>query len=138
MADPLSITASCVGIMSGIAAVTARIVQFVGDVREARKDMDGVRRELGSLQLSLSALSDEDNRFGFDNQPALKENLFGVVVNCGDIVEDIRKLLEDMDKGTAMKKVKWATIGKGNMAKLKLSLEAHKMALDIALDLIAM
>jgi hypothetical protein len=136
--DPLSITASCVGIISGIADVTTSIVTFVGDVREARKDMDGIRRELGSLQLSLSALCDEDKRFGFDNQPALKENLFGVVINCGAIVDEIGKLLDDMDQGSTMKKMKWATTGKRNMAKLKLNLEAHKVALDIALDLIAM
>jgi hypothetical protein len=136
--DPVSISASCVGIISGIVAVTASIVTFVGDVREARKDMDGVRRELGSLQLSLSALSDEDKRFGFDKQPALKENLFGVVHNCGTIVDDIGKLLHAMDTGGTLKKMKWATTGKVSIAKLKLSLEAHKSALDIALDLIAM
>jgi hypothetical protein len=136
--DPLSITAGCIGIISGITAVTARIVTFVSDVREARKDMDGVRRELGSLQLSLSALSDEDKRFGFHQHPALKENLFGIVTNCGAIVDDIAKLLDEMETGSVLKKVKWATTGKGNMAELKRSLEAHKSAWDIALDLIAM
>lgn len=105
--------------------------------------MDAVRRELGSLQLSLSALSDEDARFGFDRTPLLKENLVGVLSNCGGIVNEISKVLEGMEgdadgKLGMGKKLKWATTGKGEMTKLRMGLEAHKSALDIALDLIAM
>lgn len=141
--DPVSIAASCVGIAAGIATLIERLTVFVSSVREARKDLDAVRRELGSLQLSLSALSDEDTIFGFDRTPLLKENLLGVLGNCGGIVGEISKLLEGMEgdgdgKMAMGKKLKWATTGKGEMRKLRIGLEAHKSALDIALDLIAM
>ena len=95
--DPISITASCIGITAGIATLAERITAFVSSVREARKDLDAVRRELGSLQLSLSALSDEDGRFGFDRTPMLKENLLGVLGNCGGIVGEIGLLLNGLE-----------------------------------------
>lgn len=95
--DPLSIAASCIGITAGIVALTDCIASFVSSVREARKDLDAVRRELSSLQLSLAALSDEDERFGFDSTPQLKENLLGVLGNCGSIVREIGAVLGGME-----------------------------------------
>jgi hypothetical protein len=61
-----------------------------------------------------------------------------IVANCGDVVDQIRKLLEKFDGGGLRKGLKWALAGRDDMDKLRVSLEPHKSALGLALELIAM
>lgn len=134
MAEPISIIASCVGIASGITSLLRSITTFIGDVRDARKDLRAVKRELESLQGSLAAFSDKDQFLQLENMKHLKDNVLGVVENCGKVVGEMRRLVLDMSRGS----IRWATSGKSSMAKLQTSLEAHKSALEIALELITM
>lgn len=84
--DPLSIATGFVSLTSNVTSLLLKITLFVSEVRNARKDMDAVVRELISLQLlSLNNLSDDDQRRGVAYPDAIKKQLKQIIVNC-DIV----------------------------------------------------
>ncbi len=103
---------SCVGIASGIASLAARIGVFIGDVFDARKDLDNVRRELSSLELSLSMLSNEQCNVCFQSSPSLKKTISKVLSNLGDNIVEIEKTLGEMGEVKSTKRIKWVTTGK--------------------------
>jgi Fungal N-terminal domain of STAND proteins len=129
MADPVSLVASCLGIACGITKLMESINSFVSDVREARRDMSDVQKELEVVRAILLDLRDKGQDLGFDQVHSLKIHVFEVVSNCGNVVTEMKKLLRTMRNGS----MRWATSGKRQMVKLKLNLEAHKSTLSIAL-----
>ena len=136
--DPISISASAAALLSTIFQVSISISGFVRDVRDARKDMDQVSRELSSLTTSLSSLRDDSADPNLSLPPSLEQNLLAVVQNCSDIVRDIEALLSKVAGGGTLKSIYWTMFGRADMEKLRSNLEAHKSAFNIALDLLAM
>jgi hypothetical protein len=65
-------------------------------------------------------------------------SLSSVVHNNTGVVAEIEQTLQKHESTRLSKAVQWATSGKGDMAKLRLSLEAHKSAFEIALDMVAL
>jgi hypothetical protein len=129
MADPVSLVAGCSGIAYGITKLMESIKSFVSNVREARRDMSDVQKELEAIRAILLDLRDKGQDLGFEKVHSLKIHVFGVVSNCGHVVTEMKKLLRTMRDGS----MRWVTSGKKQMAKLKLNLEAHKSTLNIAL-----
>lgn len=101
-------------------------------VRSARKDLDTISRELISLQTILQLIAD-DVSGDSDLPETLQKQISGIVSNCTQVLEEIRLTLEK--NGTA---ALWAIRGSSDVTKLRLSLEAHKSALEIALDMVQM
>jgi hypothetical protein len=58
----LAITIACASLISGIVTLSQQIATFVSSVRNARKDMDAVSRELSFLKLSLEALGGNSSK----------------------------------------------------------------------------
>ncbi|PMD29641.1 hypothetical protein L207DRAFT_593211 [Hyaloscypha variabilis F] len=112
--DPLSITTACVGLVGSVTKISIQISDFVRKAREARGDLDRVSRELVSLKTVLEILS-EDAGTGKGFPDSLKHAGGGITPA-----------------------VKWTLFGRDDMDKLRSSLEAHKSALDIALDMVAL
>jgi hypothetical protein len=81
----LAITVGCASLISGIVTLSQQITTFVSSVRNARKDMDAVSRELASLKLSLEALGDDSSKINFPE--SLQQNLVGVLQNCDDVTK---------------------------------------------------
>ena len=133
--DPLSIAGGCVGLVASIAQLSVVINGFVRGVRDARGDLDAVNRELLSLKTVLELLADDVSATSKAPLPdTLQRQISGIVTNCGGVVADIEETLQKYDG----KSVLWTISGKGDMAKLRSALEAHKSALDIALDMVNM
>ena len=61
-------------------------------------------------------------------------NLLDVLENCQLIAESMRELLLKYAKDSLKRKMHWALSGRDQMNQLRASLEAHKGAIDIALD----
>jgi hypothetical protein len=59
--DPISFTATCIGLASTITRTSLIVIGFVKDVRAARSDLDAVSRELLSLKTVLELLVDDIN-----------------------------------------------------------------------------
>jgi hypothetical protein len=137
--DPLSITTACVGLVTTISKVSITVNGFVREVRDARGDLDAVSRELLSLKTVLELLSDdaEGSKGGGFPQSLIKQ-ISGILKNCHGVLEQIESSLRKHSGGGVKKGVKWSLSGRDDMNKLRSSLEAHKSALDIALDMVAL
>ena len=137
--DPLSITATCVGLASTITRTSLVVISFVKDVRSARSDLDVISRELSSIKTILELLAEDFNDSSTHSIPqTLQKQITGIVTNCTGVVVDIEKTLVKHGGGRMNKAAKWVASGKNDVAKLQLSLEAHKSALEIALDMMAL
>jgi hypothetical protein len=53
-------------------------------------------------------------------------------------VVDIEQTLKKHEGGKVIKAAKWVASGKSDVSRLQLSLEAHKSALEIALDMVTL
>lgn len=137
--DSISITATCIGLASTITRTSLVVIGFVKDVRAARSDLDAVSRELTSLKTILELLADDVNDSTTQLVPqTLQKQIAGIVTNCTSVVVDIEQTLEKHEGGKLNKAAKWVASGKRDVAKLQLSLEAHKSALEIALDMVTL
>jgi hypothetical protein len=137
--DPLSITATCVGLASTITRTSLVVISFVKDVRSAMSDLDVISRELSSLKIILELLAEDVNDSTTLSIPqTLQKQITGIITNCTGVVVDIEKTLVKHGGGRMNKAAKWVASGKSDVAKLQLSLEAHKSALEIALDMVTL
>jgi hypothetical protein len=137
--DPLSITVSCVGLIASVTKVSIKIHGFVREVRDARGDLDSVTRELASLKTVLEILSeDSTNSTGGAFPSSLVKQILGILTNCGGVLQHIETSLDKYSRGGVKKGVEWSLAGREDMDKLRSSLEAHKSALDIALDMVVL
>lgn len=137
--DPISFTATCIGLASTITRTSLIVIGFVKDVRAARSDLDAVSRELLSLKTVLELLADDVNDSNTKPIPQmLQKQITGIVTNCTGVVVDIEQTLKKHEGGKLNKAAKWVASGKSDVAKLQLSLEAHKSALEIALDMVTL
>jgi hypothetical protein len=134
--DPLSITVSCVTLISTIGKVSIQINGFVRSVRDARQDLDAVSRELHSLQTILEILSDDgdDQKSHGALPPNLVVQISGILLNCGGVLTQIQVAMEKYGGGGVRKGIKWSVSGREDMDKLRSSLEAHKSALGLTVD----
>jgi hypothetical protein len=131
--DPISITSGCVGLLTGVAHLTSQITSFVSSVRDARKDMAAVSGELVSLSLCLETLRDDSMKIKYPE--AFNENLLTVLKNCDTVTTEMTTLLGKLSSANLMRKIQWSAMGRDDMNKLRSSLESHKSALEIGLDM---
>ena len=132
----LAITVACSSLTSSIITLSKQIVTFVSDFRDARKDMDAVSRELSSLSLCIQGLRDDSSKIQLPE--SLQQNLVGVLRNCDDVTKEMRELLQKLSSENFRRRIQWSIIARDEMNKLRSRLEAHKSAIDIALDMISM
>jgi hypothetical protein len=135
--DPLTISAICISLIVTVSKTAIVVTGFVQDVRGARSDLDAVSRELLSLRTVLELLADDvaDPRKFPDS---LKKQITGIVTKCEGVVVQIEQTLAKHGGSRLSKAAQWVMSGKEDMAKLRSSLEAHKSALEIALDMVAL
>ncbi|KAJ2906275.1 uncharacterized protein MKZ38_002354 [Zalerion maritima] len=134
--DPFSIATGCVGLASAVTKVSIVLGTFVRDVRESRSDVDSVARELLSLKTVLELLADDVGRLNVP--PNLAEQISGVICHCTDVIRDLERCIERYNETKVKGKLTWATTGKGDMARLRSALEAHKSTLGISLDMLSL
>jgi hypothetical protein len=135
--DPLSIAASCMSLLEIITKTSGFVASFVRDVRDARSDLDAVSRELLSLKTVLEMLADDAESYQEGSFPlSLARQVAGIISNCTKVVEEVDQCLRSHQGSKISKKTRWALVGQNDMKKLRSSLEAHKSALDIALDML--
>ena len=137
--DPLSITVGCVSLVGTIGQLSGQISSFVRDIRSARTELDAISRELLSLKTLLELLQeDADDKSDVSLPDTLKKQITGIIVNCNIVATEIQKVLSNHAGSKIDKAAKWAFNGKEDVNKLRLSLEAHKSALEIALEMVAL
>lgn len=136
MADPFSIAAGVVGLVASIGKSILVINQFRQDVSEARRDLLRVAGELTSLRTTIEGLQEDFVNDDVDVPSSLQENVVSIVTSCSRTVNDMEKLLLRLLDGKFRHKIEWAISGKPDMDKLRSNLEAHKISLNIAIDML--
>jgi hypothetical protein len=136
--DPLSITGTCIGLAATIGKTSYNVATFVRQVRDARSDMDLISRELVSLKTALEMLAEDTNKPGAVIPGSLETQVQSVVGNCSVVVTQLDEALKKYEGEKTRTKVKWTWKGKDEMEKYRITLAAHKGALDLAIDLTAL
>ncbi|RSL73890.1 hypothetical protein CEP54_000293 [Fusarium duplospermum] len=133
--DPLSIAASCAGLISAIGALSLSIHGFVRTCREARKDLDKVSRELQSLQLVLGLIEDDATNEEKPFPPVIRQHVSRIISNCNSVILEIEACIAQYGQKQLKARVTWAIGGQSDVEKLRTNLEAHKSSLELALDM---
>ncbi|KAJ4116127.1 hypothetical protein NW768_011099 [Fusarium equiseti] len=134
--DPLSITTACIGLLGTVTKTTLAVTNFTRECREARSDLTSINGELSQLQLVLELLRDDTAVSDETNLPeSLQEQILSIIDNCSAVVSKINIVL-DKHSGKAGV-LKWATFGKNEVVGLRMSLEAHRGSLNLALELVS-
>jgi hypothetical protein len=136
--DPLSITATSIGLAATIGKTSYQVASFVRSVRDARADMDAISRELVSLKIALEMLADDTNAPGVMIPESLEKQVQSIMTNCSDVVFQLNGALEKYEGERAITKVKWTWKGRDEMDKYRITLAAHKGALNLAIELTAL
>jgi hypothetical protein len=135
--DPLSLTVACVSLTASISRTSIAVTNFVHSIRSARSDLDGVSRELASLKTLLELIT-EDAKDVETFPDTLRRHIFDILANCELVLVEVQRLVVKYDKQSAISSSKWAWTGSEEVARLQLSLEAHKSALEIALEMVTL
>ena len=153
MADPVSL-------VLGVAALTIQVVQtskalleLVADIRDAPANIRAITKEVYafySVVLSLSsALKDQDVQNTISGNKTLMETVESMTKsmnNCHTILVQLSVKLERLrysclgsrEVRPSFVGVKWSLFSKNEISKLQQTLEAEKLSLSVALNVITM
>jgi Fungal N-terminal domain of STAND proteins len=134
--DPFSISAACVGVIASVTKLSTQISILVMNVRDARRDLDAVSRELSSLSLCLEALRVDTTTIQYPE--GIRQTLLVVLKNCDDVTKEMEALLKKASSQHMGRQIQWAMTTRDEMNKLRLNLEAYKSSIEIALELVSM
>jgi hypothetical protein len=136
---PITVTAECMTLIGTINKLSITITGLVKSVRAAKCDLDSITKELLSLKIVLELLADDaSNTNPLNLLDLLQKQISGIVSNCSCVLADIELTLEKHENLGATQGASWSTSGSEDIQKLCLSLEAHKSALNIALDMVTL
>ncbi|PNP78151.1 hypothetical protein FNYG_08468 [Fusarium nygamai] len=137
--DPLSIATGCATLISTIGSLSLSINTFVRTCREARSDLDRVARELLSLQTVLELIQEDVTDESKAFPTTLERHVSGIITNCNTVVVELQECITKYSGDSRLKsKAGWAINGQGDVARLRSNLEAHKAALDLAVDMLSL
>lgn len=132
--DPFSITTGCVGLIGALLTTGLAISNFIQDFRETAEDFVIITRELSELRTLASAIQRDCK----DSIPEeFRPQIVGILKNCDGVVLDIQALLDKHKAEGTKGAAKWALVGKKEVAKLQVSLEAHRNTLSLTLGVIS-
>ncbi|KAK3370809.1 hypothetical protein B0T24DRAFT_300321 [Lasiosphaeria ovina] len=134
--DPISISASCLGLVATITKVSIFIASFVKDARQTRRELAGVSRELTSLKTILELLVEYDETPTVVLPESMTKHFSKIVTNCDVVVLDIEKCLAKYKRDSLLRSISWVASGQNDVAKLLRELESHKSALDLGLNMV--
>jgi hypothetical protein len=136
--EPLSITVACTTLLSNVGKLSMEIYSFVSKVRDAHRDLDAVLKELSSLGLCLETLRNDGMVTSHRTPQPLEQRVLLVLVNAGEVIKDMREMLDNLSSDRFGNKMRWAFYGQNDMNKLRNRLESHKASLEIALALLSL
>lgn len=130
--DPFSVTTGCIGLLAAVTQLSVQITTFVSSVKHAHRDMDAVLRELTSLSLCLKMLRDNSRNITYPD--GFRDNLTGVLGDCNSVTNEMKATLRKLSSAN-LGRLQWTFKEKGEMDRLRSSLESHKSTLEIALEM---
>lgn len=131
-----SINTGCFAATNAITKTAPALRSFIREVREARAELDAVLAEIQSLEGVLELLNDDAAAFPWD----LAQRTPPLLQHCTSIVQQIEGYMHvcnGLGLSKRDKKYRWMAI-KGDMEKLRSTLEGYKSTLAVVTDLVAM
>jgi len=135
--DPLSITTACVSLLGAVGGTSVKIITFIRGCRNAQADLACILEELSQLQLVIELLRDDADLLN-DNQTlpeSLRNRVSALLANCLIILDNIDTVLNKCTGKAGA--AKWVMFGKDDIVVLRTSLETHRGALGLMLDLLS-
>ena len=134
MMDPLSISAAVVSLVVTAARVAREAEQFRSQVREARREMDSVARELLSVKSALSMLADDLK----SPSVIVPVTLQDIIDECETVINTLDQTLKKYNQERLSARVRYVWTGRDTMNSYKSTLAAHRGALDLAIDIMTL
>lgn len=131
-----SISTACFATNNAISKTSPTLRSFIREVREARAELDAVLAELHSLDGVLDILKDDASSF----PEALAKRTPPLLEHCTSIVHQIEGYMHvcnGLGLSARDKKYRWMAI-RGDMEKLRLTLEGYKSTLAVVTDLVGL
>jgi hypothetical protein len=135
MADPFSITAGVIGLLSSLATLSTQINDFRRDFKGASLEVSQLAQEVDDLAQILQRL--DEAQVSRSLPMNLAKNLGNVLGNLNRYVIQIELHLKRVS-GKKMKAAYWAFTGKKEYLQLCRGLESYKSTLNIILTLSTM
>lgn len=129
--DPFSIAGTSIALAGTITTLTTSLIAFIRDVRDARGDVEEISLELHSLKMILELLANDST---VPLPLIIETQLDSVLSNCTRLVADISQCIQQHQGSRLQKGLRWVAIGRGDMANLRSTLEAHKTTLNLLLE----
>ncbi|POS73653.1 hypothetical protein DHEL01_v207951 [Diaporthe helianthi] len=134
--DYMSISTACFATNNAISKTSPTLRGFIREVREARAELDAVLAELHSLDGVVDILKDDASSF----PEALARRTPPLLEHCTSIVHQIDgyvHVCNGLGLTAKDKKYRWMAI-RGDMEKLRLTLEGYKSTLAVVTDLVGL
>ncbi|KAF4495867.1 hypothetical protein FAGAP_8000 [Fusarium agapanthi] len=108
----------------------------LGDSWQCENHANSFTHLLGYLlELIQEDVTDESKIF----PTTLERQVSGIIINCNSVVVELQEYMTKYGGDSRLKyKAGWAINGQGEVAKLRSNLEAHKAALELALDMLSL
>lgn len=130
--EAIGAAASVFAIVEIVSRVSVSAASFMRDIKDARRDMIQVRKDMSSLWTVLRMVAEDldhrdHSRAG--DMPHSQQHIVGIAQSCGEILMEIEAVLREGRSTFA-----WATSGKQRVDRLRERLERRTLSLDLALD----
>ena len=133
--DPLSITTACLALLSAVSNATRFVTDFVISCREARNDIAAVSRELSDLDITLHILKHGAEASELNKLPEdLHQHIRHIMVDCTTVLVDLEAMLRKYQGPGLDHATKWTLFGQKEAEKIRVSLETHKRALGLVVE----
>lgn len=130
-----TITTDCITLGSAVAKTTWLLNAVVREVRESRSVLDGLSRELHSLEGVLDLLQEDAESF----PPELASGTPLVLDCCQRLIDELDTHLSQLnqsDLSSHDRRVLWLETGKAASVVLEKRVAAHRAVLGLAIDLV--
>lgn len=133
--EAIGAAASVMAIVEIVGRVSASATSFMRDIKDARKDMIEVRKDMADLSTVLRMIAEDLDYHsqGSSSQPDdtahSQQHIVDIAHSCGAVLLEIETVLRD-----SRSRLAWVTSGKKRVDGLRARLETCKLSLDVALD----
>ncbi|KAL6401540.1 hypothetical protein AUP68_15413 [Ilyonectria robusta] len=136
--DPLSIVTASFSLAGAIAKASLSLSQFARDFRDSADDLDAISKEMQTLVAVLDPVTRSVARRRDGPLPeALVVQVDATITGCVVVVKQIEQTIQKYRHDKVWTSAKWVMFGKGDITKLRESLEAYTMALSLGLHAIS-
>lgn len=129
--EAVGAVASVIAVVELVARVSASAASFMRDVKDARRDMIQVRKDMSDLSMILSMVAEDLDQDSSppDNVSQSQQHIVSIAHSCRAVLLEMETALQ---KGRT--RLGWVTSGRERVDRLRERLETCKLSLDVALD----